>query len=68
MSMQNDTADKKHAPKTFWEDRAANAERALELVMEIIASHLPATRPELESVAKEWNRIREEIEKEYNEK
>lgn len=54
-------------PKTYWEDRSAQTEEALERLMCVIATALPHTRSNIEQLRSEWNLVIHKVGLDYPE-
>lgn len=59
---------KEFKPETYWEDRCHVLEGYIFRACAIIESHLPATRPQFMELNQQWNKILDDLEKEYGEK
>lgn len=53
-------------PKTYWEERAAATEGALMRLAAIVGTALPHVQEQIGGLMCEWNRIKEDIHKEYS--
>ena len=54
--------------ETYWEERTAALEGAVERLMVVVVSALPSTHGAVQSIINEWADIRDEIHKEYQAK
>ena len=55
-------------PKSYWEERCAVMEGAVERMMQVLAMHIPSTRQEIQAIASEWAKIRNDVHLEYKAK
>jgi hypothetical protein len=53
-------------PETYWEERCLSLEICVEQLIAIIQMNLPGTYTQTSELVREWNRVTEEIEQEYN--
>jgi hypothetical protein len=53
-------------PETYWEERCLALEICVEQLIDIIHLNLPGTYTQTSKLVREWNRVTEEIEQEYN--
>jgi hypothetical protein len=55
-------------PKTYWEERTNVLEGLVNRLAAILAHNLPASEQDIRTVMIQWDKILDDLEKEYGEK
>lgn len=61
-------SDFKFKPQTYWEDRCNVLEGTVSRLAAILAHNLPATTQDIRILVSQWDKILDDLEKEYGEK